>query len=98
MENVYFYDEKASKDITKLLEDDYFKRLGYIVRECRLLGSQRKGCFLYIKGQSENLDRAEEMLKKIGIEKLAGEEKKVIVKAILEEEDAAAQGMGLIFG
>lgn len=31
MESVYFYEDNVSKDVTKLLEDDFFKRIGYIV-------------------------------------------------------------------
>lgn len=98
MEAVYFYDEDASKDVAKALEDDFFKRIGYTVRECSLLGSERKGYFLYIKSNSENLDRAEEKLKGMGIEKLMGEEKKIVTEAFIAEEENAARGMGMIFG
>lgn len=98
MEEIYFYSEENSKKVNKLLEDDYFKRLGYILRECKLLGSDRKGYFLYIKAESEAIERAEEMLKEVEIEKILGEEKERIVKAILEEEESAAAGMGAIFG
>lgn len=98
MEEVYFYSEEKSKKVNKLLEDDYFKRLGYIVRECKLLGSDRKGYFLYIKAESGAIERAEEMLKEVEVEKILGEEKERIVKAILEEEESAAAGMGAIFG
>lgn len=98
MESVYFYDDKVSKDVAKALEDDFFKRLGYTVRECRLLGSERKGYFLYIKSNSENLDRAEEKLRGLGLEKLAGEEKKIVTAAFIAEEESAASGMGMIFG
>ncbi len=98
MESVYFYEDKVSKDVAKVLEDDFFKRIGYTVRECRLLGSERKGYFLYIKANSENIDRAEEMLKGCGIEKLMGQEKKIVTEAFIAEEENAASGMGMIFG
>jgi len=98
MESVYFYEDKVSKDVSKVLEDDFFKRIGYTVRECRLLGSERKGYFLYIKSNSENLDRAEEMLKGLGLEKLTGEEKQIVTRAFVAEEESAASGMGMIFG
>lgn len=98
MEEVYFYSDEKSKKVNKLLEDDYFKRLGYIVRECKLLGSDRKGYFLYIKAESNAIEKAEEMLKEVEVEKILGEEKEVVVKVILEEEESAAAGMGAIFG
>lgn len=98
MESVYFYDDKVSKDVAKVLEDDFFKRMGYTVRECRLLGSERKGYFLYLKANSEQLDRAEDKLEELGLKKLIGEEKKIIAKAVVEEEENAASGMGMIFG
>ncbi len=101
MENVYFYEDKVSKDVKKLLEseeDDFFKRIGFTVRECRLLGSERKGYFLYLKANSEELDRAEKKLDGLGLEKLTGEEKKLVTAAFIAEEENAASGMGMIFG
>ena len=98
MESVYFYEDKVSKDVTKVLEDDFFKRTGYTVRECSLLGSERKGYFLYIKANSEDIDRAEEKLEGCGIEKLMGEEKKIVTEAFIAEAENAASGMGMIFG
>ncbi len=101
MENVYFYEDKVSKDVKKILEseeDDFFKRLGFTVRECKLLGSERKGYFLYLKANSENLDRAEKKLEGLGLEKLIGEEKKIVTAAFIAEEDNAASGMGMMFG
>ncbi|GFO98056.1 hypothetical protein ig2599ANME_2271 [groundwater metagenome] len=101
MENVYFYEDKVSKDVKKILEseeDDFFKRIGFTVRECNLLGSDRKGYFLYLKANSEELDRAEKKLDGMGLEKLTGEEKKIVTAAFIAEEENAASGMGMIFG
>ena len=101
MENVYFYEDKVSNDVKKILEseeDDFFKRIGFEVRECDLLGSDRKGYFLYLKANSEKLDRAEKKLEGLGIQKLTGEEQKLITRAFVAEEENAASGMGMIFG
>ncbi|MCZ7392331.1 MAG: hypothetical protein O8C56_03240 [Candidatus Methanoperedens sp.] len=98
MESVYFYEDKVSKDVANVLEDDFFKRIGYTVRECKLLGSDRKGYFLYIKANSEDIDRAENKLEGCGLEKLMGEEKKIVTGAFIAEEENAASGMGMIFG
>ena len=80
MESVYFYEDDVSKDILKILDDDFFKRLGYTVRECSLLGSERKGYFLYIKANSEDIDRAEKKFEGIGLQKLIGEEQKIVYR------------------
>ncbi len=98
MESVYFYEDKVSKDMAKVLEDDFFKRIGYTVRECKLLGSERKGYFLYIKANSEEIDRAEEKFEGVGVEKLTGEEKKIVTEAFIAEAENAASGMGMMFG
>ncbi|MCZ7382233.1 MAG: hypothetical protein O8C64_11775 [Candidatus Methanoperedens sp.] len=98
MESVYFYEDKVSKEMATVLEDDFFKRIGYTVRECKLLGSERKGYFLYIKANSEDIDRAEEKFEGVGLEKLIGEEKKIVTAAFVAEEDNAASGMGMMFG
>ena len=98
MESVYFYEEDVSKDVSKILEDDFFKRLGYTVRECSLLGSERKGYFLYIKANSEDIDRAEKKFEGVGLKKLIGEELKIVTDAFIAEEENAASGMGMIFG
>jgi hypothetical protein len=101
MENVYFYEDKIAKDVKKILEseeDDFFKRIGFTVRESSLLGSDRKGYFLYLKANSEELDRAEKKLDGPGLQKLTGEEEKIVTAAFIAEEDNAASGMGMIFG
>jgi len=98
MESVYFYEEDVSKDVSKILEDDFFKRLGYTVRECSLLGSERKGYLLYIKANSEDIDRAEKKFEGVGLKKLIGEELKIVTAAFIAEEENAASGMGMIFG
>jgi hypothetical protein len=98
MESVYFYEDVASKDISKILEDDFFKRIGFTVRECNLLGSQRKGYFLYIKANSEDIERAEKKFDGVGLTKLVGDENKIVTEAFIAEEENAASGMGMIFG
>lgn len=98
MESVYFYEDAVSKDISKILEDDFFKRIGFTVRECNLLGSQRKGYFLYIKANPEDIELAEKKFEGAGLTKLVGEEKKIVTEAFIAEEENAASGMGMIFG
>jgi hypothetical protein len=98
MESVYYYEDAKNKDALTLLEDDFFKRIGYTLRECKLMGSKRKGSFLYIKGSPEEIDRAEKMLEGLKLFKLTGEENTIITAAFVAEEESAACGMGMIFG
>ena len=99
MESVFFYEDAVSKDVSKILEEDFFKRIGFVVRECSLLGSDRKGYFLYIKANSEDIDRVQERFEEgVGLQKLMGEEMKIVTGAFLAEEENAASGMGMIFG
>ncbi|MCX9083775.1 MAG: hypothetical protein OIN87_03130 [Candidatus Methanoperedens sp.] len=98
MESVYYYEDTKNKDVLAILEDDFFKRTGYTVRECKLMGSQRKGSFLYIKGSPEDIDRAEKMMAGLKLLKLEGEENTKITAAFVAEEESAASGMGMIFG
>jgi hypothetical protein len=98
MESVYYYEEAKNKDVLTLMDDDFFKRMGYTVRECKLMGSKRKGSFLYIKGSPEDIDRAEKMFEALKLLKLTGEENTIITAAFVAEEESAACGMGMIFG
>ena len=98
MESVYYYEDAKNKDVLPLLDDDFFKRTGYTVRECKLMGSKRIGSFLYIKGSPEDIDRAEKMFEGLKLLKLTGEENTLITAAFVAEEESAACGMGMIFG
>ena len=97
MEAVYFYEEDVGKEINKILERD-FKKVPYVLKGCELLGSKRKGYFLYIRARSEAIDRVEERLKKFGAIKILGEEKKAVCRAIIKDEiELAALGFRTMF-
>ncbi len=102
MEAVYFYEEKEKKPVDKLLEDEFFKRLGPSVRDAGIMGTQRKtGYYLYVR--ADNPDKMKEAVRlieesKIPVVKIAGDEEKHILDYVHNEEDEAAAGMGAIFG
>lgn len=102
MEAVYFYEEKDKKSVDKLLEDEFFKRLGPSVRDAGIMGTQRKsGYYLYVK--ADNPEKMKEAVRlidesKIPVVKIAGDEEKHILDYVHKEEDEAAAGMGAIFG
>ena len=102
MEVVYFYDEKEKQPVDKLLEEEFFKRLGPSVRDAAMMKAGRKsGYYLYVKAEdpvkmTEALRLIEES--KIPLTKLTGDEEKNVIEAIHKEDDEAASGMGAIFG
>jgi len=102
MEAVYYYEDKNKKDVETLLSDEFFKRLGPIDREAKLMGTQRKaGYYLYVRAENpEKFKMAEDKIaeSKIPMTRLAGEEEKAVIDAVHREEDEAAEGMGAIFG
>ena len=97
MESVYFYEEKISKDITKILKDDEFMRISYIIRDSKTLLSERNGYIIYIQASQDEMNSIEQKLKDLGAEELTGEEK-AIIDVIKAEEENAATGIGMIFG
>lgn len=80
MENVYFFEEPSNMEVEKALSSQEFRNLRKKMMDCRELGSDRKGYFLYLRGRSEFLDRAEGILRNLGVEKLMGDEQKRIIK------------------
>ncbi len=98
MNTLYFYDYDTKKDVERILRDDMLKQLGYTVRECRLMDSEREGYYLSIKSAPEMIEKVDELLEGMNIEKVAGKEAEEVIKKIEAEDESAATGMGMIFG
>lgn len=101
MEIAYFYDSKEKQAVSKLLEDEFFKRLGATERDAKMVGGKKEGFYLYIKAESpEKMKTAQEKIaeSKIPLIKVTGEEEKQVFDYIHKEEEEAASGMGAIFG
>lgn len=97
MESVYFYEEDVGKEINRILDRD-FRKVPHVIKECGLLGSRRRGCFLYVRARSEAIDRIEARLKQFGVLKILGEEKKAVCRAIIRDEvELAALGFRTMF-
>ncbi len=97
MESVYFYEEDVGKEINKILKQE-FKKVPCVIKDCLLLGSSRKGYFLYVRARSESIDRVEKRLAEFGITKILGEEKKAVCRAIIADEiELAALGFRTMF-
>ena len=93
MESVYLCSEKINKDVTKVLKEDNFMHISYIVRD-----SGKKGFYLFTEASPEDTKLLDQKLKDIGAEKVTGHEERSIINDIKTEEENAASGMGMIFG
>ena len=98
MELVYTYAMDSSKAIAKMLDEEFWKRLGPTVRECKAMGLDRDGMCLYIKAKDELAQEAQKLLADTAAKELKGAEGELLLKAFRDEAEAAEAGMGAMFG
>ena len=98
MELVYTYSMDSSKEMQKMLDEEFWKRLGPTVRDCKAMGLDKDGMCLYIKAKDELAEEAQKLLADTGAKELKGEEGEALLKAFREEAEAAEAGMGAMFG
>ena len=98
MESVYTYTMDSSKDMQKMLDEEFWKRLGPTVRECKAMGLEKEGMCLYIKARDEVALEAQKLLAGTAAKELKGEEGEALLKAFRDEAEAAEAGMGAMFG
>jgi len=98
MELVYTYAMESSKDMNMILDEEFWKRLGPTVRECKAMGLEKEGMCLYIKARDELALEAQKLLADTAAKVLLGEEAEVLLKAFRDEAEAAEAGMGAMFG
>jgi hypothetical protein len=98
MEIVYFYGMENEKAMNKLLDEDFFKRLGPTVRDCKAMGLDKNGFCIYIKSRDDLAEEAKKQLSESPAKLLAGEEADKLIKAFKDEAEAAEAGMGALFG
>jgi hypothetical protein len=89
--------ENISK-INDLLKDDLVSRQSILTRDSSSLNINKNVSYLKIEGSNEGLKKAEELAKEYEFKKLSNKEADEINKKIAEQEDSAADGMGMIFG
>jgi hypothetical protein len=98
MELVYIFPMESSKDMTKMLDEEFWKRLGPTVRESKAMGLEKEGMCLYIKARDELAEEARKLLAETAARELKGEEGDRLLKAFRDEAEAAEAGMGAMFG
>lgn len=75
-----------------------FKKNGYILREAKALGSDKKVSYLYIQGDEGFFKRNERTLLELGAKILQGKEFDEIKEKIEALEQGASEGIGFVFG
>ena len=88
--------EDAEK-INKIIKEDIVSRQSILTRDSSSLNLDGDFLYLKIEGSEEGLKKAEELAKEFEIKKLNKKKAKEINEKILEQEDSAASGMGMIF-
>lgn len=83
--------------IDPILKDDLVSRQSIAVREADPLGFPGLGILVLIEGGEPAVARAADLFKGLARD-LPSEREAAIRKAIRDQEDAAAAGVGMIFG
>jgi hypothetical protein len=90
--------ENAGKAENMLRADfDLAAKQSITVRDAKALGLKLEGSIFYITGSDEGVKKCTELLKPF-IAEAKKEELQAAKKKIIEEQDAAAAGVGGIFG
>lgn len=83
--------------INQMLKDDLVSRQSILTRDSSSLGMDGDISFLKIEGSEEGLKKAEELAKELEFTKLDTKKAEDINAKIMEQEESAADGMGMIF-
>lgn len=97
----YVIFEVKSENISKindLLKDDLVSRQSILTRDSSSLNIDKNVSYLKIAGSNEGIKKAEELAKDLEFKKLSKKDAEEIDKKIEEQENSAADGMGMIFG
>ena len=99
MEFITFVKKENVRKAEEALKSDFdvAAKQSIKVRDAVSLGLKGEGSFFYITGTDEGVERCKELLKDF-IEKVPQEDLEKAVEKIKDEDNAAAAGIGGIFG
>ena len=89
--------EQLKVDVKKLTINK-FARNGYILRGAQALGVEKDCFYLYIKAEGDFFKENESLILIDGVKRIEGNKFEELKNKIESEEEAAAQGLGVIFG
>jgi len=81
----------------KALKDNIVSRQSIVVRDAKTLDVDKDAQFIMIEGSDEAIEKAKELFKEIGAI-LPDAEGKSVYDKIKDQDDAAASGVGMLFG
>ena len=84
--------------INQMLKDDLVSRQSILTRDASSLSIDKDVSYVKIEGSKEGLKKAGEIAKDLKFKKLNKKKSGEVNKKIEEQEDSAADGMGMIFG
>lgn len=84
--------------INRLIKEDLISRQSILTRDAKALNIDKNVLYVKIEGSEDAIKRAEELAEELEFKKLDEKETSEIDDKIREQEDSAADGMGMIFG
>jgi hypothetical protein len=89
--------ENAEK-IHTFIKDDLVSRQSVLTRDAHSIDIHEDVTYIKVEGSEMGIKRAEELAKEFDFIKISKKKADTINKKILEQEESAADGMGMIFG
>lgn len=96
MYEVFVVDSEKKDIMDEIISDDLISRQTSSVRDGKSLGFKEGVFYALIEGSEEAIEKANELFSDEGIETVDDPEE--IKEAIKKEDEAAAEGMGTVFG
>lgn len=93
---VYEFPSSKRSDVEALLDEDPLSRQSVTVKDSDSLGLDRDTVLVFLQGDEDVLEEAEAEFRELGGEEPAEAEE--LQEKLDEEEQAAAGGVGFIFG
>jgi hypothetical protein len=94
---VFEVPKDKARQADKALKDNIVSRQSIVVRDARTLDVDKDAQFVLIEGSEEGISTAKDLFAEIG-SPLNDAEGKVIYDKIKAQDEAAADGVGMIFG
>ena len=83
--------------MNKVTDDDLVSRQSILTRDARSLDVDKDVLYLKIEGSDEAVEKAKKLAEEQGFKKLDEKQAEDINQKIKEQEESAADGMGMIF-
>ncbi len=93
---IFEVEKEKTKHIAEILSDDLISRQTTVIRDGEGLGLDEKITYVMIEGSEDAVEKSKEMFAEVDIK--GTDDPKKVYRSIKENEDAAAAGVGTIFG